>query len=97
MNEIYQLTRPTDSDHAESEKSDKDETYSPSNHDSDASDNYSSNENSEAGSGDKTQDYNTYSGDETDKVEENSPTGSTSSSDEGKFFEYSYRMFCLFR
>ena len=88
---------PTDSDHAETEKSDKDETYSPSNHDSDASDNYSSNDDSGADSGDETHDYNTYSGDETDNVDKNSQAGSTSSSDEGTFYEYSFRMFCLSR
>ena len=60
---------------------------------SDASDNYSSNEDNAVDSGDETHDYNTYSGDETDKVQETSPHASSSSSDEGTFSEVSYGMF----
>ena len=41
------------------------------------------------------QDYNTYSGAETDQLEQMSLSGS--SSDEGTFYEYSYRMFYLSR
>ena len=91
----YFLPCPTDSDKGESEKSDKDDSYAPSNHDSDGSENDSSNEDSSVGSGDETHDYNTYSGVETDQVEQTSPRGS--SSDEGKFYEYSYRMFYISR
>ena len=87
----------TDSDEAGSENSENDETYAPSKDDSDGSNNDSSNENSEVGSGDETHNYNTSSGDETDNVPQKSRGASSSSSDEGKFYEYSYRMFHLFR
>ena len=81
-----------------SEKSEKDETYSPSNHDSDASDNYSCNEDSAVGSGDDRCMTTIHIPEMKQiKFKKHHPVLQIPVLMKVNFMKYSYRMFCLFR